>query len=92
LIAESKIPDLPRFTAESSRSKRDRVKRLEGERAEAEQAAVELGLDTEAENSLRNAISERQESRGKDMDSFLDQLAAKYGGEGANKTTKNGKK
>jgi DnaJ family protein C protein 9 len=92
LIKEKDIPDFAKFSKESKKSKTNRKRRLEGEKAEAEEAAKELGMNGNDENSLRNMIMKRQQSREKEMDGFFDHLAAKYGGGDKKKTTKKGKK
>ena len=54
------------------------------EEAEAEEMKKQLGLNDTAD-SLQALILERNKKRAGDMDSFLDSLAAKYGGGGVRK-------
>lgn len=62
-----------------AKAKQARKRAAESEAKEAEQARKELGLDG-SEESLANMILARQQSRGQQAESFLDGLAAKYGG------------
>jgi len=59
----------------------------ETEAQEAEEAKREMGLDG-SDDSLRAMILARQQSRGQQASSFLDGLAAKYGGSEKKKGTK----
>ena len=49
----------------------------QSEAVEASQAAKEIGLDA-GEDKLKAMILKRQENRGRAMNSFFDQLEAKY--------------
>ena len=44
-IAAGEAPDLKKFTKESAKRKKERKRRAEGERKEADELAKELGLD-----------------------------------------------
>lgn len=77
LIRKKELPDFKNFTKESTQRKKQRKRRLEGEKVEAEAYAQELGLG-DGQDALQNLIMKRQAQREKDSDSFLDQLAAKY--------------
>ena len=46
-IAAGEAPDLKKFTKESAKRKKQRKRRAEGERKEADELAKELGLDNE---------------------------------------------
>ena len=53
-IAAGEAPDLKKFSKESAKRKKERKRRAEGERKEAEQLGKELGLDSEVGNILRS--------------------------------------
>lgn len=80
-IKENEILDYPAFTKETKSKREKRKKRFIQEAAEAEQLKHELGLGKtiDTTNSLADAIMKRQETREKEMDSFLAGLEAKYG-------------
>ncbi|TRY78652.1 hypothetical protein TCAL_06614 [Tigriopus californicus] len=77
LISQQELPDYKKFSRESTQKKKQRKRRLDGEKVEAEAYAQELGLG-DGQDALKNLIMKRQAQREKDSDSFLDQLAAKY--------------
>jgi len=77
MIESKDVPDLAKFSHEAPGKKKARKKAAKEEAKEAEAAAAELGLNDE--NSLENLIMKRQANRGREMDSFLDGLAEKYG-------------
>ena len=55
-----------------------KITQAKQEEEEAKQLAVELGINDE-ETELKAMIMKRQENRHKEMDSFFDHLASKYG-------------
>lgn len=77
-IKEGSVPDFQAFTKETVKVKKARKKERQGEAAEAEEMAREMGFDSKDENSLANMIMKRQAARAEQSESFLDQLAAKY--------------
>jgi len=77
MIDDDEVEDLPGFNHEAPATKKARKKAANKEAKEAEQAKAELGLNDE--NSLEAMIMQRQANRGKQSESFLDGLAAKYG-------------
>ncbi|XP_037089985.1 dnaJ homolog subfamily C member 9-like [Pollicipes pollicipes] len=77
LIDEGEVPALRAFTHETKAKRAARKRRAEAEAAEAEQEKQRLGLDNSAD-SLQALIQARQQARGAAMDSFFDQLEAKY--------------
>ncbi|VVD05111.1 dnaJ homolog subfamily C member 9 [Leptidea sinapis] len=87
MIEQGEIPSYKIFTHEPARKRQRRHAKENREAKEAEQLKAELNLDA-GENSLELMIQKKQEARTKDMDSFLNNLAAKYGGEKAKKGSK----
>ncbi len=60
------VPDFKKFSKESKSSKERRKQKRGAEAKEAEEYAKELGL-TDEQNSLTNAIMQRQVSQVKDL-------------------------
>lgn len=79
LIGKGEVPDMKKFTKETTKKKKERKRRMSAEKAEAEEAAREMGLN-ENENSLANMIMKRQEQRQAESEGFLAHLEEKYGG------------
>ncbi|CAF4767074.1 unnamed protein product [Pieris macdunnoughi] len=77
MIDQGEIPSYKIFTHEPAKKRRRRHAKENCEAQEAEEYKKELVLNS-GENSLELMIKQRQESRVKRMDSFLDNLAAKY--------------
>ncbi|XP_045509748.1 dnaJ homolog subfamily C member 9-like [Colias croceus] len=73
MIDEGEIPAYKIFTHEPAKK---RQRRHAKEKREAEEFKKELGL---VENNLELMIKKKQESRASQMNSFLDNFAAKYG-------------
>ena len=91
-IANGDVPPLTKYTKESKRSKQARIKAAQGEAAEAEDYAKELGVHDKlfgsktgkgknkkdsSEDALAALIKRRQDDRS----GFLDRLAEKYAGD-----------
>lgn len=75
-IKKKEVPDFPKFSKETAKSKQSRKRKAEAEAAEAEELQQELGITSE--NSLRSMIQSRQQHRESEMASFFDNLEAKY--------------
>lgn len=87
-IKEKDVPSFPAYVKESKAKRAARVRRAKEEAGEAEEYAKELGVHDEifgkngkkskksSEDSLAALIQKRQQSR---SESFLDNLAEKYG-------------
>ncbi|KAG0726418.1 DnaJ subfamily C member 9 [Chionoecetes opilio] len=91
-IKKKEVPGFDGFTKETKRKKESRKRKAKAEEAEAEEMKKELGLNDTAD-SLQALILERNKKRAGEMDSFLDSLAAKYGGAAGTKSKKkSGKK
>eukprot|EP00088_Acartia_fossae_P002865 TRINITY_DN11197_c0_g1_i1.p1 TRINITY_DN11197_c0_g1~~TRINITY_DN11197_c0_g1_i1.p1 ORF type:complete len:258 (+),score=78.67 TRINITY_DN11197_c0_g1_i1:31-804(+) len=88
LIKDKQVKKLKAYSGETEGAKKARKRAADKEAKEAEQATKEMGLD-DSEDSLRNMILARQQSRGQQAESFLDGLAAKYG---AGSKSQSGKK
>ncbi|KAL4235979.1 DnaJ subfamily C member 9 [Mactra antiquata] len=84
-IKSKEVPTFTKFTKETKKSKENRKRKAAQEAAEAEELKVELGLNVD--DSLKNMIQKRQQSREQEMDGFFDQLAAKYGQPKKSKTS-----
>ncbi|CAG4916072.1 unnamed protein product [Colias eurytheme] len=78
MIDEGEIPAYKIFTHEPAKKRQRRHAKENREAKEAEEFKKELGLGS-GENSLELMIKQKQESRASQMNSFLDNLAAKYG-------------
>ncbi|KAJ8391768.1 hypothetical protein AAFF_G00085400 [Aldrovandia affinis] len=79
-IDAGELPAFRAFTHESDRKKRARQQKADEERREAEEAQKEMGA--EAEDSLVQALKQRQKSRELGFESFLSDLEAKYSKKG----------
>ncbi|XP_034829803.1 dnaJ homolog subfamily C member 9 [Maniola hyperantus] len=79
MIDQGEIPAFKIFTHEPAKKRQRRHAKENCESMEAEELKESLGLNSGA-NSLELMIKQKQESRDKQMDSFLDNLATKYGG------------
>merc|ERR1711915_859908 len=79
-IKDKEVKKFKAYTSEDQKAKKARKRAAEKEAKEAEKAKAEMGLD-DSEDSLKNMILARQQSRGQQAASFLDNLAAKYGGQ-----------
>lgn len=88
-IKDKEVPEFNNFTKESKKKKESRKRKAKAEEAEAEEMKKQLGLNDTAD-SLQALILERNKKRAGEMDSFLDSIAAKYGGGTGSK--KNNKK
>ncbi|KAM3967222.1 dnaJ (Hsp40) homolog 10 [Aphomia sociella] len=86
MIEKGEIPSYKIFTHEPAKKRQRRIAKENRESKEAEEEKNKLGMGSES-NSLELMIRQRQESREQQMDSFLDNLAAKYGDK-KTKTTK----
>ncbi|KAI1326723.1 DnaJ domain-containing protein [Xylariaceae sp. FL0255] len=96
-IASEDVPAFKAYTKETKKSKQARIKAAKSESAEAEEYAKELGIHDKifgdkkgkkkgSEDDLAALIRKNQQGR----ESFLDNLAAKYGA--AQSNSKKGKK
>ncbi|KAK8751107.1 hypothetical protein OTU49_013058 [Cherax quadricarinatus] len=93
-IKEEVVPDFKKFSKESRKKKETRKRKAAEEAEEAEAMKKELGLG-DTTDSLKALILKRGKQRAEEMDSFLDNLANKYGGGGSGKkksSKKGGKK
>ncbi|KAK3877093.1 hypothetical protein Pcinc_018165 [Petrolisthes cinctipes] len=93
-IQEEEVPDFNLFSKETKRKKDARKRKAAKEAEEAEEMKKQLGLG-DTDDSLKALILQRGQQRAGEMDSFLDGLAAKYGGgggKGKKKTNRKGGK
>lgn len=90
-IRKDEVPRLDNFTKDSKRKKDSRKRKAAAEAVEAEELKKELGLN-DTVDSLQSLILQRGKKRAGEMDSFLDSLAAKYGGAGGGGKKKGGKR
>lgn len=74
LISTKEVKKFKAFTEEDPKKRKRRERTGKKEAKEASKAQEELG----GQESLFQAIAMRQEERGKNMESFFDQLEAKY--------------
>ncbi|XP_026755479.1 dnaJ homolog subfamily C member 9 [Galleria mellonella] len=86
MIEKGEIPSYKIFTHEPAKKRQRRIAKENREAKEAEEEKQKLGMGSES-NSLELMIKQKQEARGQQLDSFLDNLAAKYGDK-KTKTTK----
>ncbi|XP_023933825.2 dnaJ homolog subfamily C member 9 [Bicyclus anynana] len=77
MIDQGEIPSFKIFTHEPARKRQRRHAKENREAKEADDLKESLGLSS-GTNSLELMIKQKQESRAAQMDSFLDNLAAKY--------------
>lgn len=77
LIESGRLQPLDAFVNECGKKKSARKRRARAEAVEAEQMKRELGL-TDSDNSLQALIQSRQNARGAQMNSFFENLEAKY--------------
>lgn len=75
-IDNGEVEEKEAFTGELKSKKRKRRKLAKREEKEAEQHAKDLGIDSNTD--LEALILKRSADRGKEFDSFLDNLEAKY--------------
>ncbi|KAL0882493.1 hypothetical protein ABMA27_000960 [Loxostege sticticalis] len=87
MIENGEIPSYKIFTNEPAKKRQRRWAKENREAKEAEEWKNELGLGS-GNNSLELMIKQKQQCRAQAMDSFIDDLAAKYGGDKKTKTTK----
>ncbi|XP_039624998.1 dnaJ homolog subfamily C member 9 [Polypterus senegalus] len=87
-IDSGELPTFKAFTNESVKKKEARKRKALKEKKEAEKMKKEM----DEENSLAMLIKKKQESRSREMDSFLSQLEAKYCKKENNASNKKGKK
>ncbi|KAL7648477.1 UNVERIFIED_CONTAM: hypothetical protein RMT77_000383 [Armadillidium vulgare] len=85
-IQEKEVKKFAKFCKNSKTDKEARKRKAENEAKEAEELKKELGLG-DSEESLKQLIQSRGRNREAEMDSFFDNLAAKYSK--PNKKTKN---
>ncbi|KPJ08886.1 DnaJ-like subfamily C member 9 [Papilio machaon] len=79
MIENEEIPTYKKFTNESNKKRQKRTAKIKKEAKEAEELKSELGLGS-GNNSLEEMIKQRQQSRSIEMDSLIDDIAAKYSG------------
>ncbi|CAK1598912.1 unnamed protein product [Parnassius mnemosyne] len=79
MIEKGEIPAYKIFTHEPAKKRQKRIAKENREAKEAEELKFELGLGS-GKNSLELMIKQRQQARADQMDSLIDDLAAKYGG------------
>ncbi|RVE54076.1 hypothetical protein evm_001199 [Chilo suppressalis] len=89
LIEKKEIPSYKIFTHEPAKKRQRRLAKENCEANEAEELKNELGLDSGA-NSLELMIKQKQQARAQQIDTFLDDLAAKYGGKASKATKRKG--
>ncbi|XP_078284480.1 dnaJ homolog subfamily C member 9 [Rhinoraja longicauda] len=93
-VQAQELPEYTAFTKESMNKQRARKRRNDKEAKEAEAARQEMGLDTDTD-SLKALIQKKQKDRGKEADSFLAAMEAKYcrnSQKGGKKAARKGKK
>ncbi|XP_045592850.1 dnaJ homolog subfamily C member 9 [Procambarus clarkii] len=83
-LKKDEVPEFKNFSKESKKKKETRKRKAAEEAEEAEAMKKELGLG-DTTDSLKALILKRGKQRGEEMDSFLDNLATKYGGGGSGK-------
>uniref|UniRef100_A0A914W5T6 J domain-containing protein n=1 Tax=Plectus sambesii TaxID=2011161 RepID=A0A914W5T6_9BILA len=86
LIESGEVPDFPKFSKESTTKKNARKRKATKEAKEAEEALKEIKAKSGG-GDLAQMIAMRQSARQENMNSFFDQLEAKY-----SKTGKKNKK
>ncbi|XP_030028084.2 dnaJ homolog subfamily C member 9 [Manduca sexta] len=79
MIESGEVPAYKAFTHEPEKKRQKRIAKENREAEEAEELKKEMGMKSGA-NSLEIMIRQKQETRAKQLDSFIDDLAAKYGG------------
>ncbi|CAH0725181.1 unnamed protein product, partial [Brenthis ino] len=80
MIEQGEIPSYKIFTNEPARKRQRRHAKENREAKEAEELKKSLGLST-GEDSLELMIKQNQQARANQMNSFIDDLAIKYGGQ-----------
>lgn len=79
MIRQEEVPAFSSFTKETKPKKQARKRKAKNEAREAEKAARELAINgSGGTDSLQALIRGRQQTRQREMDGFLDRLAAKY--------------
>ncbi|XP_059046053.1 dnaJ homolog subfamily C member 9 [Achroia grisella] len=86
MIEKGEIPSYRAFTHEPAKKRQRRIAKENREAKEAEDEKNKIGIGSEP-NSLELMIRQKQEVRGQQVDSFFENLAAKYGNK-KTKTTK----
>ncbi|KAK7065689.1 DnaJ subfamily C member 9 [Halocaridina rubra] len=89
-IKKKEVPNFRNFSGESKRKKDARKRKAAAEAEEAEEMKKEMGLGNDMD-SLQALILKKNKDRAEEMDSFLNNLAAKYGGGTKKKPVKKGK-
>ena len=85
-VEKEEVPFFKAFRKLNAKEAKIRKRKADKEAKEADELAQELGIGkVNGEDALTAMIMKRQEQRGREAESFLDGLAAKYGGSG-NKT------
>ncbi|XP_011550866.2 dnaJ homolog subfamily C member 9 [Plutella xylostella] len=79
MIESKEVPAFKVFTHEPEKKRKRRHAKEMKEAEEAEEFSKEMGLGNGTDD-LALMIKEKQEARGKALDSFIDGLTAKYGG------------
>ena len=91
-VEKEEVPFFKAFRKLNAKEAKARKRKADKEAKEADELAQELGVgQANGEDALVAMIMKRQEQRGREAESFLDGLAAKYGG-GDGKKTKGKKK
>lgn len=91
LIAEGQLKSTKKFKSSTGKTKTNaRKRKAEKEAKEAEESLAQI-KQKEGDGDLRALILGRQQNRAHHMDSFVDALAAKYGGQPQKKKGKKGK-
>lgn len=90
-IDSGEVPEYDRFVNENPRKTARRKRKYEEEARQAALIASPIDLDDSGEEALKELIQSKQRERGEQMNSFFDQLAAKYGGKEKPKAKVGGK-
>ncbi|KAJ8727575.1 hypothetical protein PYW07_001694 [Mythimna separata] len=87
MIKSGEVPEYKIFTHEPAKKRLRRIAKEKREAKLAEEMQKELEMDS-GPNSLELMIQQKQQSRAQQIDSFIDDLAAKYGGGSKAKASK----
>jgi len=92
LISKEDLPKFPAFVNDDKKKKKSRRQKAQKEAAEAEELALELGLNSKSDDSLQRMIMKRQQDRQGEMNAMIAGLEAKYCKPKKQKTSKGKKK
>lgn len=92
LISKEDLPKFSAFVNDDKKKKKTRRQKAQKEAAEAEELALELGLNPKSDDSLQRMIMKRQQDRQGEMNAMIAGLEAKYCKPKKQKTSKGKKK